>query len=127
MPTWASRPSYGWPVLHAALRGPRAGRDARAVQGASLRLHAKNIFEEGELSPEATVKESLTVQTEGGREVTRAISYYNLDLILAIGFRVCSLRGTQFRSWKAKAFDLESDDRQLWRTLTHKNILDFSK
>ncbi len=64
----------------------------------NVSLHAKNIFEEGELGPEATVKESLTVQTGGGREVKRAISYYNLDLILAIGYRVRSPRGTQFRS-----------------------------
>lgn len=48
---------------------------------------------------EATVKESLTVQNEGNREVKRSISYYNLDLILAIGYRVRSPRGTQFRQW----------------------------
>lgn len=65
----------------------------------NVSIHTKNIFEDGELSPEATVKESLTVQTEGGREVKRTISYYNLDLILAIGYRVRSPRGTQFRQW----------------------------
>ena len=62
-------------------------------------LHPQNIFEEGELRPEATVKESLTVQTEGGRQVQRTITYFNLDLILAIGYRVRSPRGTQFRQW----------------------------
>lgn len=65
----------------------------------NVSLHVRNIFEEGELRPEATVKESLTVQTEGGREVKRALAYYNLDLILAIGYRVRSPRGTHFRQW----------------------------
>lgn len=65
----------------------------------NVSLHAKNIFEDRELSPEATVKESLTVQSEGNRQVQRKISYYNLDLILAIGYRVRSPRGVQFRQW----------------------------
>ncbi|WP_250462608.1 virulence RhuM family protein [Microbulbifer litoralis] len=65
----------------------------------NVSLHAKNIFEDKELSEGATVKESLTVQTEGGRQVRRKISYYNLDLILAIGYRVRSPRGSQFRQW----------------------------
>jgi len=65
----------------------------------NVSLHAKNIFADGELSPEATVKESLTVQSEGKREVQRTILLYNLDLILAIGYRVRSPRGVQFRQW----------------------------
>lgn len=65
----------------------------------NVSLHAKNILEEGELSAEATVKESLTVQAEGKREVKRKITLYNLELILAIGFRIRSPRGTQFRQW----------------------------
>ena len=65
----------------------------------NVSLHAKNIFEDMELSPEATVKESLTVQTEGKRKVQRTIQLYNLDLILAIGYRVRSPRGVQFRQW----------------------------
>ncbi|MFA5702628.1 MAG: virulence RhuM family protein [Advenella sp.] len=65
----------------------------------NVSLHAKNIFDDNELTPEATVKESLTVQSEGGRQVKRKISYYNLDLILAIGYRVRSPRGVQFRQW----------------------------
>ncbi len=65
----------------------------------NVSLHAKNIFEDGELSSEATVKESLTVQSEGKREVQRTIQLYNLDLILAIGYRVRSPRGVQFRQW----------------------------
>ena len=65
----------------------------------NVSLHAKNIFADKELSLEATVKESLTVQNEGGRQVQRKLTYYNLDLILAIGYRVRSPRGVQFRQW----------------------------
>lgn len=65
----------------------------------NVSLHAKNIFEDGELTPEATVKDSLTVRTEGSRQVQRKITHYNLDLILAIGYRVRSPRGVQFRQW----------------------------
>ena len=61
--------------------------------------HIRNIFDEMELSPEATVRQYLTVQTEGSRSVQRSIDYYNLDMILAIGYRVRSHRGTQFRRW----------------------------
>lgn len=61
--------------------------------------YTKKYFEDNELSLEATVKESLTVQTEGARQVQRKLSYYNLDLILAIGYRVRSSRGVQFRKW----------------------------
>jgi hypothetical protein len=65
----------------------------------NISLHLKNIFEDGELDPAATVKESLTVQTEGGREVRRSVAHYNLDAILAVGYRVRSPRGVQFRRW----------------------------
>lgn len=65
----------------------------------NVSLHAKNIMEEGELTTEATVKESLTVQTEGGRQVRRSTLFYSLHMILAIGYRVRSPRGTQFRQW----------------------------
>jgi len=65
----------------------------------NVSLHARNIFADGELTPESTVKESLTVQIEGSREVQRTIQFYNLDLILAIGYRVRSPRGVQFRQW----------------------------
>jgi hypothetical protein len=61
--------------------------------------HIRSIFDEHELSPEATVRQYLTVQTEGTRTVQRSIEYYNLDMILAIGYRVRSHRGTQFRRW----------------------------
>ena len=65
----------------------------------NVSLHARNIFQDGELSPEATVKESLTVQVEGQRQVKRKLTQYNLELILAIGYRVRSPRGVQFRQW----------------------------
>lgn len=65
----------------------------------NISLHLKNIFEDGELEPGATVKESLTVQIEGGREVRRSLTLYNLDAILAVGYRVRSPRGVQFRRW----------------------------
>ncbi|MEI7850625.1 MAG: virulence RhuM family protein [Kiritimatiellales bacterium] len=61
--------------------------------------HIKNIFNEGELRPEATVAEYATVQTEGTRVVSRAIEFYNLDVIISVGYRVKSHRGTQFRQW----------------------------
>lgn len=65
----------------------------------NISLHLKNIFEDGELSPAATVKESLTVQTEGNRDVQRKVTFYNLDAILAVGYRVRSPRGVEFRRW----------------------------
>ncbi len=61
--------------------------------------HVKNVFDEGELSPEATVAKSATVQREGDREVTREVEFYNLDVIISVGYRVKSTRGTQFRIW----------------------------
>ncbi len=65
----------------------------------NVSIHTKNIFEDGELTKAATVKESLTVQTEGTREVQRTIELYNLDLILAVGYRVRSARGVEFRRY----------------------------
>lgn len=65
----------------------------------NISLHLKNIFADGELDPSATVKQSLTVQTEGSRKVQRSISLFNLDAILAVGYRVRSPRGVQFRRW----------------------------
>ena len=70
-----------------------------ATSKANVSIHTKNIFKDGELGELATVKESLTVQNEGGREVQRKIAYYNLELILAIGFRIRSPRGVEFRRW----------------------------
>jgi hypothetical protein len=64
---------------------------------ATISEHIKNVFEEGELDASATVRNFRTVQTEGKREVERAIDYYNLDVIISVGYRVKSPQGTQFR------------------------------
>ena len=61
--------------------------------------HLKGIYAEGELASEATIRKFRIVRTEGRREVSREIEHYNLDAIIAIGFRVRSHRGTQFRQW----------------------------
>ena len=70
------------------------GRDKSTIS-----RHVKNVFEEGELPTDATVAKFATVQVEGNREVTRNIDYYNLDVIISVGYRVKSQQGTQFRIW----------------------------
>ena len=65
----------------------------------NISLHIKNVFAEGELMEDSTVKEYLTVQNEGNRQVQRNVTHYNLDVIISVGYRVKSLRGTQFRIW----------------------------
>ncbi len=61
--------------------------------------HISNIFREGELEKKSTVAKNATVQIEGDRKITRNIEFYNLDMIISVGYRVNSLRGTQFRVW----------------------------
>ena len=68
----------------------------------TISRHIKNVYEEGELEQSATVAKFATVQTEGERQVERQIEYYNLDVIISVGYRVKSLRGTQFRQWATK-------------------------
>jgi len=65
----------------------------------NITLHIKNIYEEGELSEVSTCKYYLQVQNEGEREVKRNAKHYNLEMIIAIGYRARSHRGTQFRQW----------------------------
>ena len=65
----------------------------------NITIHLKEIFAEGELSESGTCKENLQVQKEGVREVNRVRKFYNLEAILAVGYRVRSHRGTQFRKW----------------------------
>jgi len=65
----------------------------------TVREHIKNICTDEELTPEATVRKIRTVQTEGKREVTRELDYYNLDMIIALGYRINSKIATQFRQW----------------------------
>lgn len=65
----------------------------------NVTLHLKAIYEEGEVSEAGTCKEYLQVRAEGGREVSRRLRYYSLPAILAVGYRMRSARGTQFRQW----------------------------
>lgn len=83
----------------------------------TISRHIKNVFSEGELKQQATVAKFATVQMEGERRVSRDIEYYNLDIIISVGYRVKSLRGTQFRIWASsilkeymkKGFALDDD------------------
>ncbi|MDR0872276.1 MAG: virulence RhuM family protein [Prevotellaceae bacterium] len=68
----------------------------------NVSLHVNNIIKEGELQRNSTVKDFLTVQKEGNREVQRLVSYYNLDMIISVGYRVKSRRGVEFRIWATK-------------------------
>ena len=68
----------------------------------TISRHIKNVFDEGELEQWATVAKFATAQTEGTRQVERQIEYYSLDVIISVGYRVKSLRGTQFRQWATK-------------------------
>ena len=68
----------------------------------NISLHIQNIYEEKELTPKATVKKSLTVRKEGNREVSRELDYYNLDMIISVGYRVKSAIATHFRIWATK-------------------------
>jgi hypothetical protein len=66
---------------------------------ANISIHISNAFKEGEIEASATVKDYLTVQNEGERSVSRNVKHFNLDVIISVGYRVRSLRGTQFRRW----------------------------
>ena len=70
----------------------------------TINEHLVNIFAEGELSREATIRRFRIVRQEGAREVTREVEHYNLSAILAVGYRVRSHRGTQFRQWATARF-----------------------
>ena len=91
----------------------------------TINEHIQNIFEEGELEPGATIRKFRIVQTEGRREVSRLVDHYNLDVILAVGYRVRSHRGTQFRRWATellreyviKGFVLDDERLKEGRTL----------
>jgi len=65
----------------------------------TINEHINNIYDEGELEEKATIRNNRIVRNEGGREVSREISFYNLDMILAIGYRVRSTQGMHFRKW----------------------------
>ena len=69
------------------------------VRVKTISEHLRNIFESGELERQATIRKFQTVQTEGSRQVTRNIDHYNLDAVISVGYRVNSIRATQFRRW----------------------------
>jgi len=80
--------------LTQALMAELFGKDVRTINE-----HLQNLFEEGELDPGATIRKFRIVRIEGGRDVARLIEHYSLDAILAVGYRVRSPRGVQFRRW----------------------------
>jgi hypothetical protein len=74
--------------------GTLFGRDVKTIG-----KHINNVFSEGELDKNSTVANFATFQLEGGRQIERQIEYYNLDVIISVGYRVKSKYGTQFRIW----------------------------
>ena len=68
----------------------------------TINEHIKNVYKEGELEEKSTIRKFRIVQNEGVRPVEREIDFYNLDVIISVGYRVKSLRGTQFRIWATK-------------------------
>ncbi len=91
----------------------------------NINIHIRNVLEEGELEQAATIKDYLIVQVEGKRSVRRSVAHYNLDMILAVGYRVRSPRGTQFRQWATaqlrellvKGFVLDDERIKAGRTI----------
>jgi hypothetical protein len=87
--------------------------------------HLANIYDEAEISPESTIRKFRIVQLEGQRQVARLVDHYNLDAILAVGYRVRSARGTQFRQWATarlsellvKGFTLDDERIKAGRTI----------
>lgn len=70
-----------------------------AVGVNTINYHLKEIYESGEVAPEATIRKIRTVQQEGTRQIARVVDFYNLDAIISVGYRVNSVRATQFRQW----------------------------
>jgi hypothetical protein len=93
-------------------------------------LHLKNIYSEGELTEKSTSEDSSVVQMEGGRSIRRIVKVYNLDAIISVGYRINSLRGTQFRIWatqKLKEYIVKGfvmDDTRLAEGGTKKSFFD---
>jgi hypothetical protein len=81
----------------------------------TINEHLKNIYLQGELTKESTIRKFRIVQTEGNRQVARNIDFYNLDAIIAVGYRVKSARATTFRQWATSA---SNKTNCLSRTLT---------
>ena len=68
----------------------------------TINEHLKNIYDQGEQTKEATIRNFRIVQQEGNREVNRSVAFYNLEAIISVGYRVNSIRATQFRQWATK-------------------------
>lgn len=98
----------------------------------NISLHLNNIYKEGELNRFSTVKEILTVQNEGGRDVQRNIEFYNLDAIISVGYRVSSQKATMFRIWAnsvlknylVKGFAIDEDRLKQGKNLFDKDYFD---
>lgn len=93
------------------------------VEVNTINYHLKEIYRSGELHDEATIRKFRIVQSEGDRSVTRDVDLYNLDVIIAVGYRVNSLKATQFRMWATqtlrefivKGFVLDDERHELRR------------
>jgi hypothetical protein len=94
------RLSEGTVWLTQKLMSELYGKDVRTINE-----HLKNIYEEGELDPTATIRKFRIVRTEGKRTVSRLVDHYSLPAILAVGFRVSSTQGTRFRQWATGQLD----------------------
>lgn len=102
------------------------------VEIPAISKHIKNIYLEGELQEEATISKMEIVQTEGGRNVARTVDFYNLDTIIAVGYRVNSYNATQFRKWATtilkeyliKGFALDDERLKQGKTLFGKDYFD---
>ncbi len=68
----------------------------------TINYHLKEVYESGEMHPEATIRKFRIVQQEGTRQVARDVDFYNLDAIISVGYRVNSVRATQFRQWATR-------------------------
>jgi len=90
----------------------------------TIGLHIRNVFREGELEEASTTEESSVVQDEGGRKIRRRVRFYNLDVIISVGYRVRSRRGTQFRIW---ATNILRDHLLKGYTLNEKRLKELNK
>ena len=98
----------------------------------TINNHIKDIYSTGELSEDSTIPKFQIVQTEGSRQVTRKINFYNLDMIISVGYRVNSIQATRFRQWATqtlkeymiKGFVLDDDRLKQGETLLGKDYFD---
>ncbi|MEA5089005.1 virulence RhuM family protein [Solidesulfovibrio sp.] len=86
-----------------------------AVDVRTISEHLKNIYETGEIQHEATLRKFRRVQTEGNREVARSVDFYNLNAIISVGYRVNSVRATQFRQWATQVLRESSANSPCYR------------